>query len=306
MKTSSLLSVLALVGLLGLGCRKPVEPVIPPITPPVSTTTPQSTTTPPSATTATPLPTYAPLPAINRITRIVYKTARVGGLLLDRESVESYRGIVDVFTDRITTYYYDQQGRVARRAVYQAEYPTDTTNTYYTYEASRILLRTTSNRSSTRRDTLILNQQGLAIRQEDRTTAEYDANGFAVRLVNSAYVQSRIIQNENLMQYSSDLGAPIGQRRVILDYQPIYPNYQPNLEPYNGTISKNLFTKHLLSGLNNSDGYNGDLYTIDVSYLFDKYGRITRRFQSGKPLNPHWGQLFDQGHVGIYYYEYAP
>lgn len=286
--------------LLGLSCKKPVEPVIPPITPPVSTTTP------PSSTTVTPIPTYLPLPTDNRIVRIVYKTARIGGLLLEGESVESYRGLVDVFIDRITTYYYDQQGRVSRRSVYQANYPTDTTNTYYAYESNRILLRTISNKSAIRHDTLLLNQRGLAIRQEDRTTAEYDADGYVVRRVNSAFVETRAIQNGNITQYLSDLGVPTGQYIITLNYQPAYPNFQPNLEPYKGSESINHFTKYLLSGRNNSDGYNGELYTINVSYLFDKYGRIIRRFQSGKPLNPHWGQLSDQGHVGVYYYEYAP
>ncbi|MCY7357222.1 MAG: hypothetical protein LH609_07070 [Rudanella sp.] len=135
MKTSLTFWVLGLL-LLGLGCKKQVDPVVTPVTPPVSTTTPPSatTTTPPSSTTTSffiptpPVANYDNIPqppAGCRIVRTVYKTVTLIPPFLDAETITIGNKTATVHTNTITTYSYDGQGRLSKERQQQWRGPVD-------------------------------------------------------------------------------------------------------------------------------------------------------------------------------------
>lgn len=280
MKTTFTFWILGL--LLGLSCKKPVEPVIPPITPPVSTTTPPSstTTTPPSSTTVTgffiPTPPVANYdnvpqpPAGCRIVRTVYRTVTLIPPFLDAETITIGSKTATAHTNIITTYTYDGQGRLIkdRRQLHRG--PVDSLT--YKYLPDRVITEEATweyldKKHFFRADTFYLDSRNLGIkvttslRQGIFSTARYDEDGFRVKYESSTggAINNYTIKDKNIVLLDSYLDGGFGTLGIRFEYYSVRPNL-PVLTTFEGRNSRNLLSRRVQASSGSVFHPSGDVF----------------------------------------------
>lgn len=306
------LILLTLLGL-GIGCKKEVEPVKPPVvvSPPTSTTTP-----PVSPTVTTPAPetivstTYiaptsietayadVPQPPVNcRIARTTYKTVIYQGPAIDPEMVTVAGKSLKVSTTIKTTYFYDAQGRLVKDR--QEQWLGKTDSTTYQHLPDRIittrnLYQYSDKKYFTRADTLLLNAQGLAMgRPTAYTRGVFDAEGFLIRgdITKDNGVILRLItqtvKDKNIQVYEDFLAGEYATAILAFTYYPSRPNL-PELTPFYGRESRNLPAKTLMSNKGSSIIRDGEQYYMTHIYTFDDKGRLKRRIDAYTRLSTSW------------------
>ncbi len=327
MKTTMLYSLLFLTLLgVGIGCKKEVEEVKPPVVvgPPTSTTTP-----PVSTTTTTPAPetsistTYVtpnsvetayadvPQPPANcRLLRTTYKTIIYQGPAIDRETVTVGGKTFIVSTNIKTTYFYDNQGRLVKDR--QEKWLGKTDSITYQHLQDRII--TTQNlyqygdkKYYNKTDTLLLNKQGLAVgKPGDYTSGIFDAEGFLIRgdmTMNGVILRliTQTMKDRNIQIYEDFLAGEYATMISNYIYYPTRPNL-PALTPFYGSSSRNLPARTLVSNKGSSIIRDGEQYYVTYIYSFDDRGRVKRRVNSYTRLSTNWP--FDVDGIGITDYEY--
>ena len=304
MKTTMLYSLLFLTMLgLGIGCKKEVEPVKPPVvkpTPPTSTTTPTSTTQP--------APVFLTPPPNCVIAKTVYKSVNLQGPVREQEIVKIDGKTFTVSIQKETYYYYDQQGRLITEIF--GTTLGDSGRVQYDYQPGRILVDKrytgSGNQLVTRRDTILLDNRGLAIRREDyQEQGEYDAEGYLIKLTSRIKKETITIENGNSVKYDGDFGVNGGQRIFYSFYDEKILNNQPNQKPYYGRSGRNAYTRILIEVQNSTYLPSGKVYEEIYPKEYDQYGRTKREVQYGKKLNSSWPYHFNTNGIGVMYYEYA-
>ncbi len=327
MKTTMTFWILGLLWL-GLSCKKPVEPVVPPVVtqPPSTTTTPPSstTTTPPSSTTTTGF--YIPTPPVAnydnvpqppdgcRIVRTVYKTVTLIPPFLNAETVTIGEKTAIVHTNTITTYTYDRQGRLIkdRRQHWRGQID----SLVYKYLPERVWMEEAtwdyaSKYYFTRTDTFYLDNRNLAVRittslrQGIFSTSSYNADGFQVKYESSTggTVDTHTIKDKNIVQQSRLLDGGFGTTSVRLEYYLSRSNL-PELTQFEGRNSQNLLLKRVLSSAGSLFYPSGDVFQQNYYYEFDSRGRVKRQIVYSYSLNPGWPYQTDSGGIGITDFEY--
>lgn len=285
MKTTITFWILGLL-LLGLSCKKPVEPagpVVPTDLPPLVWNDPC------------------------RISRIVYKTIIDQGFARDPEQIT-----VDGKTFRIginmeTHYIYDSQGRLVREIFNE---PGDSLFNTYSYTATNIYSYSVPVRYDgkriPRRDTVKLDKRGLAERDfYDQFYFEYDANGYPIKNTfwNKSILGLMKIEQGNTVLRENASGTAYGTFTWLTMFDLTKQNL-PVIKRFLGRDSKNLPIREITTIRASTYYPNGDVYQIDHSYKFDAQGRVKRRISYGKALNPNWVFANDPEGLGVTDYEY--
>lgn len=296
MKTSSVLLILGLTGLLGLGCKKPVE-----------------------------VETEPPLPPEGcRIVRTIYKSpvpfiSQTPTAKIDPETValeDGQRAQVALLS--ITTYKYDSQGRIIEILEKNAIDPKAYILNRFVYEVSRLITFSESSSSlilkpSSSNDTIPLNQQGLQnyYTPEGREAYTYNSNKQLVsryidRPDTHTYVNGNLVAAINYYPtWVKENGQWVPTDYQLREYK--YNTSRPNLpvvRQYYGNTSKNLPIKEIWSMKGSSDFADGPVYQKVYLYSYDKLGRVKRQIAHGKSLNRGWIIEDDSYGVGVTDYIY--
>lgn len=278
MKT--LLTTLTLLILLGLGCKKPVEPVTPVVQPPVLWND------------------------ACRVSRTVYKTIMDQGPLPEPEEITVGGKRVRVGISNQTHLTYDNQGRLVREDHGKTS---DSLYTIYRYTATELYVnafRKGNGKLNVRQDTVRLDTRGLANRKPfDIFYFEYNDEGYPIR---STYRDKRLlgkntVEQGNLTERQVEIGGPTYTFRTTFDLT--RPNI-PVIKRFLGRDSKNLPLVEITNLRNSVNLATGDVYQIEFIYTFDAHGRVKRRIAYGKRLHPLYVMAVDPGGIGVMDYEY--
>lgn len=252
-----------------------------------------------------PKPANEPVPDLSkcRILKETYKT--LDGKQGEAETVRVENKAYNVQTDRVTTFAYDEQGRLKTESyVYSMGSPGTIS---YSYEPEQIV-RTYSetNGVSLRKDTILLNEQGFISRQGN-LKFRYDAQGFKVQsFIDSQVLWTYEIKSGNVTKiiYTIEDGS-INQMTYDYTHNTTKPNL-PNRYLFLGRSNSNLLSRELFTIDKTTSYYKpGPAYETKYYYVFDGQGRVKRRIAIGKNLNPTWDLEADPYGVGVIDYEYA-
>lgn len=292
MKTLSVL--IGLLVLLGLGCKKPVEP-----------TQPKS-------------------PADCRVIATVYKTTiegRESGPKYDLETITLSDGKTADISRILNKYYkYDSKGRILEQ---NEKWPNgDYRITQYTYSANRVIVHKkllASMVSSTVRttiDTISLYPNGLwsGALESGPPDLRYNQDGQRTGgglSVNRPAGDSCRYENGNCVEkIQGPLWQFVNGRWIPTDYLLITYRYdlsRPNIRPFlqfEGNPSRNLPVMEQWAKRSSSEVPNVAVYQKAYLYTFDQYGRVVRRIAHGKPLYRGWLIEDDYNGVGVTDYIY--
>ncbi len=325
------LILLTLLGL-GIGCKKEVEEVKPPVvvSPPTSTTTPPVSATPVAVTTTpTAVVSYTytfpedmatvnygnvPTPPPGcRIIRVIYKTVSQNPKLpVEPEMITVNNTTFLVRTVTKTIYIYDQQKRLTQQLSEQLLIDVD--STIYTYASNYIIVKSSklASLSATRYksiDTLLLNSEGLSQKRPgDYTAAYFDKDGYLSRgeiIKNGEVLRliSQQIKDNNILKVDDYLSGGWGTTAIIYSYHLRHFNL-PNPTPFYSRISQDLPTEESISNTGSIYFTNGLKYRIRYFYQFDNQGRVKRRISYGLNLKSDWPYERDGNGIGITDYEY--
>ena len=295
MKTTMLYSLLFLTMLgVGIGCKKEVEEVKPPVvvTPPVSTTPASPTMTPPSTTTATPIPVtdVASLTAVPPVLtvancRLVRTVQKMGGLsiLRDPEILITPNYSLTISAADGTNYTYDGQGRLKSKYFDR----NDSLTYSYTPDSIRIAAYRRSSSDVPPLELIQLNTNGLAVRNRaSQLSNEYDTEGYVIRQYSGNRTSYRYkIENGNEveMRWFSASGDVVNQTTYYSD--------RPNLPAPTiifGKPSRNL-PKQLIKSIYGSELYDdGPVNQADYYYVYDARGLVKRRITVRTTRNTRW------------------
>ncbi|AQG80886.1 hypothetical protein [Spirosoma montaniterrae] len=239
----------------------------------------------------------APNLANCRIVREVYKSIQTTDNKDEIEKIEVDGRTVTIAKYWERRYTYDKEGRLYTAADFVSNI--EGFRTQYTYQKGYIVASTTL-RGATSQDTIYLNPQGLAIVNTD--SVRYDENGFPVEF----YFKEITVRKNTYV----DDNLTTSRYTVLLEDitdKYIYNTSKlslPNLHPYYGKLSKNLIIGYTQT-VNNSKYYPvGLVFEKNYKYIFDKFGRVSRRLASSRRINPLWPFQADPGGVGITDFEY--
>lgn len=293
MKTTFTFWVLGLL-LLGLSCKKPMEPVVP------------------------------KSPADCRIIATVYKTTtkdRESGPKYDEETIVLSDGSVSKISRVLNTFYnYDEQGRIVEQ---NEKWPNgDYRLTKFNYFSDRLITSTellaslVSSTLRTTKDTISLYPNGfwsgalrfglsdLRYNQDgQRTGGGLSVNrpaGDSCRYENGNCVEK--IQSP-FWQFSNGRWFPTDYLLITYRYDLNRTNIRPFLQ-FEGKPSRNLpLTEHWETKAS-SQFPDGLVYQKAYLYTFDQYGRVIRRIAHGKTLYRGWLIEDDYNGVGVTDYMY--
>lgn len=289
MKTLSIL--FGLFVLLGLGCKKPVEP-----------TQPKS-------------------PADCRIIATVYKTpveGRSGYPNQELENVILSDGRKVTVARVIDRYYkYDNKGRIIELT---EKWPNgDFQINSYTYFADRVLIYGEGlaiNISPTKRisrDTIALYPNGLQARYKGlgkpyiryNADNQFQASNFTHPLDSCRYENGNCVEKlENASwYYTNGKLTPTNYFLVTYKYDLTRLNSRPFLQ-FEGNPSRNLPVSELKESRSSTQFPDGPLYQKNYLYTFDQHGRVIRRIVHGQALYRGWFIESDYRGVGVTDYIY--
>jgi hypothetical protein len=280
MKT--LLTTLILFVMLGLGCKKPVEPVTPVVQPPVLWND------------------------ACRVSRTVYKTIMDQGPLPEPEEITVGGKRVRVGISNQTHLTYDNQGRLVREDHGKTS---DSLYTIYRYTATELYVnafRKGNGKLNVRQDTVRLDTRGLANRGPfDLFYFEYNDEGYPIRRTywNKSILGINTVEQGNLVERQLAYEGPIGTYTFRTSFDLTKANI-PVIKRFLGRDSKNLPLVEITNISKSLYQPNGDVYQIEYSYTFDEQGRVKRRIAYGKPLSPNYVMAVDPGGIGVMDYEY--
>jgi hypothetical protein len=215
-----------------------------------------------------------------------------------------------VFIYQVTTFQYDNQGRLVQEARQNWDIPADTTR--YQYEVGRILFtRSYWNDSKRRidRDTLPLDSRGLSrVSPYTYRYGYFDEAGYLVLgNWNKQEPQARRIRRQivdgNVRLYTDSLSG-WGLTKIRVPHYVQHPNL-PDRVPFHGTKNRHLLAEEIQAMYQNRYYADGDKYLTRYIYLFDTQGRVSRQIAFGKPLSNAWPFHTHNGDIGITDYEYA-
>ena len=299
---------LTLLGV-GIGCRKKVEEIKPPVvvSPPTSTTEPTSTT--PTSPTVSFLDAYPPgCQVVKTILKRRSYAIQDKSLIIDPEIL-----VLEDFTQvpislaTITHYVYDSQGRIIEAR--NQEYYGRVYSTRFVYKSDTLYISGDPNIGDGK-DTLLLNKQGFieynGLQIGNSRGRKYNQDGQLInrygspdpKLVNR-YENGNLIWGVDTqkLRYINGVLTEAVDRSIQYGYDTRYANL-PNIYQYYGRQSRNLPTEELMS----SADFQYPVHVRNYSYTFDERGRVKRRIYHSTILNPLW--LLTDGVVGTTDYEY--
>jgi hypothetical protein len=290
MKTTMLYSLLFLTLLgVGIGCKKEVEDVKPPVvvSPPTSgTTLPVSTTpvatTPTAPTMTTPVSfsfSEGPAPAnltncrvLQHVTKVTYAAKPY----IDTEVIVIGGQSYTVSSSTKTAFEYDSQGRLLKET--EVYYLWKTSVTTYIYQAGFVLRQKDTNPT----DTLWLNAQGFVDRETNYKNYTYSTDGLLTGYdyLKPPIYERFITENGNQTQIIGYYGTSLGTWTYTYSHNLAQKNTVMNAGLY-GKPDRNVQTGRVIVTKNVSPEYapNGEIRKDDIYTEFDKYGRIKRTIQ---------------------------
>ncbi|KAB7732714.1 hypothetical protein F5984_01820 [Rudanella paleaurantiibacter] len=267
-------------------------------------------------------PTTIPLPPEGcKIVRTIYKTQGAYKLNLkiaDPEQVTLDDGRqVRVSLEYITTYHYDQQGRITEETDKGPSGSSRVISFIYGDRQLTMLIKSyDSQKTLVRQDTtfLPLNSDGLLTYYTPVGQSQYVYNAEGQMVSSSPdrpailnrYLNGNLTEQTRFATWVQQNGQWIPTDYQLIRYE--HDLARPNLpEPrqFLGATSHNLPTKEVREMRLSSSFADGPVYQRTFQYSYDKRGLVKRRIANGKALNPQWLMEEDSYGVGVIDYEYA-
>ena len=286
MKTTMLYSLLFLMMLgVGIGCKKEVEEVKPPVvvTPPVSTT-------PASPTTA------------GKIVRIVFKEASkqvFDDVLPEQVTINGKAVIVNKKNE--TAYFYDSQNRLVLEVLQESPTLIDSTRFYYypTYVVSAGYGYKNGKLVGQLIDTLSVDENGFMKQFSGGNSLKRNTQGYFADYASTILE----IRNGNVTRITSS--ALEGNGHLILAYDYDSTRFPPP-RPRNfwGPESYHLRVKETISEDRGTTTSIWAVYIKTNDYIFDKQGRVIQKIQYATRTNTGFWPYETLSNITEY--QYAP
>lgn len=243
-----------------------------------------------------------------RIVKETYKSIWLEGPQEEAEEITVEGRKFRVVKQSDSRYTYDAAGRLKEENI---RYTTlgSTSRLTYQYSPSQILKKGYYNVPKNggyyeRTDTIVLNAQGLALKQNG-LDSKYDKDSYLVsRSAGNQILETyTIISGNTVRMYYTNPTSDIQKANDVYIYD-LNDSSVPTLLPFYGQQSKNLLKKHTQSIEVSTNYTAGPVYEKNYYYNFDKYGRVKRRIVCGNRLNPLWTFESSTGGIGVTDYEY--
>lgn len=186
-----------------------------------------------------------------------------------------------------TTYEYDNSGRITKISYNASFY-----EKYLYVSDTMLLVQSYNNEFNYATDTLILDNKGLVVADNHKTTFEYNIDGY---LVKSTTMSSPVTISNYEVWDGNILGRTYSQYDLDEDsvIQFVYTNQylttatntiglENTGRPFYGKQNKNLVSKTYLKRVYPDNVLEND-YTF--SYQFDRYQRVIRQTQDNSPVS---------------------
>lgn len=243
----------------------------------------------------------------NKLTKLVYKSIVLTGPRVGVETFENDGKMYTVAQKHTIDYNYDAQGRISKEL--KTALNGDSILTVYEYQNNRILVQVNYSFTnpfklpSFSRDTIQLNEQGLAVIAMDKIQVTYNSSGYITNKKSRYGSSTYTILKNNVISIEEYNG--YGHAIYTQKFDTNRVNRQPNTFSFSGKKDKNIIIQNTLDIKESPYYANVKAYQIDFLYSWDGYGRIVRQLKIGKRLpDSNWPFEEDTYGVGVYYYYY--
>lgn len=277
------LVMLTMLGL-GIGCKKEVEPVKPPVvvTPPGSATLSE--------------------PSTSKVVRMVFKEARKQ--IFDNvppEQVLINGKTVEINKKNETTYFYDSQNRLVLEVMLESPTVVDSTRFYYypTYVVSAGYGYKNGKLVGQLIDTIFTDENGFMKQFSSGIYLKRNAQGYF------ADYASKILEIRNGNVTRITTSALEGNGHLILTYDYDTTRFPPSRpQSFWGPESYHLRTKETISEDRGTSNSIWAIYIKTNNYTFDRQGRVSRKVQYAARTNTGFWPY--ETLTNVTEYEYAP